>query len=141
MSSYQTWRDEFVAAASKQGLPLETVQKLLRSAQTYQRLAERECNGEDWQTGWGLVACPNTGCSMERDYCPYCGTVQRAEDHTRVTLSSLRMHRLEQRWAKQLPAGFSLSWSGDPRGAVCRLLCPDGSSNGWGDGLAVPTRY
>jgi hypothetical protein len=30
---------------------LSDIQAVLRAAQSYKRLAERECNGDDWQTG------------------------------------------------------------------------------------------
>ena len=45
--SYQRERDLFISLASKEGLDLHTIGKLLRYASTLQRLAVAQCNG-DW---------------------------------------------------------------------------------------------
>ena len=45
--SYQHERDEFISRASKEGLDLPTITKLLKYASALQRLAVAQCNG-DW---------------------------------------------------------------------------------------------
>jgi DnaJ-class molecular chaperone len=45
--SYQRERDLFISQASKEGLDLNTITRLLRYASTLQRLAVAQCNG-DW---------------------------------------------------------------------------------------------
>lgn len=44
--SYSKERDEFIARATAEGLPLHTVRTLLRYASTLQRLAVAQCNGD-----------------------------------------------------------------------------------------------
>ena len=45
--SYQRERDEFIQKATREGLDLNTITRLLRYATTLQRLQEAQCNG-DW---------------------------------------------------------------------------------------------
>lgn len=45
--SYQQERDQFITAATKEGLSLPVIRTLLRHASTLQRLAVAQCNG-DW---------------------------------------------------------------------------------------------
>ena len=45
--SYQHERDEFIGRASKEGLDLQTITKLLKYAVVLQRLSVAQCNG-DW---------------------------------------------------------------------------------------------
>src|SRR3990167_3145761 len=45
--SYQHERDEFIGRASKEGLDLPTIRKVLMYASALQRLAVAQCNG-DW---------------------------------------------------------------------------------------------
>lgn len=131
----------FIAAMQREGMPVSVARLILRHANTYQRLAVRECNGDDWQSG-DLVPCP----SDERaPSCPICdGTHGR---HDRVTRSSVRMGRCQALiqqivadvWA---PVKYPVVFSGDPRGACVRLVVPSGKSD-WGNshnGLCVPTR-
>ena len=139
--SYQHDRDEFIHETTKRGLPLTVVEALLRAATTLHRLAERECNGDDWVTG-DLVPCPDEADPVNA-YCPTCSGTKG--EHGRVSVSSVRvartMRRLERLMRQQAPARFGLVHSGDPRGAMLKLTLPDGATNDWGrTGWCVPSR-
>lgn len=45
--SYRNERDQFIATATREGLNMYVIERLLRYATTLQRLAEAQCNG-DW---------------------------------------------------------------------------------------------
>lgn len=68
---YQRDRDEFLSTLAREGVDAATARLILRHAQTYKRLAERECNGDDWQSD-DLVPCPLTNADPAR-FCRYCG--------------------------------------------------------------------
>jgi hypothetical protein len=136
--TYQRDRDDFIARMAKRGHSVDLARKLLRYATTLHRLAESECNGDDWQTG-RLVPCPGDG--TKDSWCGLCG----GEDgkHDKITLSSLRDEQCAARVRKALVGtGIEPVFNGDPRGTVFKLKVPGDSGNDWGgEGLVcVPTR-
>ena len=120
--SYQQERDQFIATMSKEGMPLDVVRATLRDAATLDRLAVAACNGD--------YPCDNgTRKAVE---CSKCGgyMVREAMNAQGVC----RECRTEERAAKRMPSGFTLSTQGDPRGYVVKILTPSGREVG------VPTR-
>jgi hypothetical protein len=135
MMSYQKERDEFIALAAAEGLPLDTTRALLRYSQTLHRLAEAQCNG-DWpadngdrkveycgggeKAGCGSMWAPST-LKGKGKLCPDCRT-------------TALVHAI-------LPAGFGAIFAGDPRGCVFKLTVPSGRTNDGGrEGICVPVR-
>jgi len=150
-------RDEFVAIMATEGVGPDVAAKLMRAATTLHRLAERECNGDDWNMGWpvGLVACPKAPArSFNRNgiyigepiaaWCPVCEGPKLADgryEHAKVTASSVKDAQVEARVRKLCkPLGLEPVFSGDPRGAVLKLKVPSGRTNDWGSsGICVPS--
>lgn len=141
-------RNEFLEIAASEGLPGSTARKLMRYSTTLQRLAEAECNGDDWRDehgprhyvnisepgpmvtkcGENLVTAENTPAKVRSS--KYWG---------RVTCSSCRSVRLEEIARRTVPAGFTVLTQGDPRGAVLKIKVPSGRTNDWGrEGICVP---
>lgn len=138
--SYQKDRNEFLAVAQRNGITCDQARSLLRYAQTLKRLAETECNGDDWQTG-NLQPCPNVG--KEGAWCPTCAG--KDGYHSQVSASSLKESRIEKR-AKALLQECGVKEyqiNGDPRGVILKIKLPDGTANDFcGEGyFCVPTRY
>ena len=130
---YQRERESFLISMAKHGMSADVARLILRHAQTYHRLSERECNGDDWCEGnkaiaikYGtLVRCPegkrpqyaaaavDAGCSA-------CGVANLAANggHGYVTKSSVRMEQIERRINELVSrAGeFHVGFQGDPRG-------------------------
>jgi hypothetical protein len=149
MMSYTRERDEFIVAATKAGLDIETSRKLLRYATTLQRLAVAECNG-DW---------PADNGERKVDYCPKCQSGYVPASFRPVVVEEVpyadgkgvrrkRERRCPSCYAEskveQLLAKTELqpAFNGDPRGAVLRLV-PRGTShedanNGRVRGIYVP---
>ena len=149
--SHQRDREEFVALMTKEGVPLRVIQALMRASTTLHRLAERECNGDDW-TVRALVPCPEApkgtfnrqgvyiepADSVERDvWCSVCGEKGK---HARVTASTVKAGQVEQRVQALCKAhGLTPVFNGDPRGAVLKVKVPSGRTNdGWREGVCVP---
>ena len=148
--SRQKDREEFIALATKEGVPFSAAQKLMRYAATLHRLAERECNGTDWELGYpmGLTICPDAppGAFNGRGvyvgpptggYCPTCGS---SKDHGQIAKSQVEASRIERQvTALCQPLKIVPDFSGDPRGAVLKLQVPSGRTNDWGrEGVCVP---
>jgi hypothetical protein len=162
MASYQHARDQFIATAAQQGLPLATITKLLRYATTLQRLAEAQCNG-DWPADNGerkTVECSRCGSgwapsSMVRDTtAPKIAGFKHHGSATDLPMQTTR--------AKQYPrickdcrtqdlvtallqgTPFKPYFQGDPRGAVLQLMPLDASQDdmycGRVRGVYVPAR-
>ncbi len=107
--SYQTEREEFIVAMGKEGLPLDVTRRVLRYANTIQRLAVAVCNG-DYPADNGerdVKACPVcerlwVPSSIKTMGCPEC----------RATLALDKA---------VTPLGFSAKVDGDPRGYCVHL--------------------
>jgi len=58
--SRQRDRDEFIGLMVQEGVPVTVARTLIRHGAKLHRLAERECNGTDWELGYpmGLRGCP-----------------------------------------------------------------------------------
>lgn len=134
----QSDRDEFLIIMAQEGVPLDVTRALMRAATTLHRLAEAECNGDDWRDPkgpWHYRAekdVPTASCGDES------GRVVMA--WTRVTCSSCKGRRIEQR-VSELCAKHGLKpvFNGDPRGAVLKIIVPSGRTNDWGQtGVCVP---
>ena len=89
--------------------------KLMRYGATLKRLAEELCNGyQDYQGNW---------------------------DDKQTELSERKQARIEKK-AEEAAAsiGGKAIHQGDPRGAVLKVIFPDGYTNDWGkEGICVPT--
>lgn len=149
--SRQKDRDEFIALMTREGVPVDVARTLMRHAATLHRLAERECNGDDWQLGYplGLTGCPEAPAGAFNGNGVYigpptgdrwCATCGNKGDHGHVSRSSVKVARLERRVAEMVnPLGLVPDFSGDPRGAVLKLKVPSGKTNDWGrTGICVP---
>lgn len=155
-ASYQSEREYFIERMARRGMGFDVARLILRHANTYHRLAERECNGDDWQGGdtaigircGTLVKCPmGLGKHAVRvGDCTECGVTDVAVNgHHYVTKSSVRMTQLERRireLAARSSAELAVHFQGDPRGYEVRI-CPDctcTSSNPSRAIVGVPTR-
>ena len=137
--SYQYERDNFISRVAAWGIDANTARLILRHAQTYQRLSERECNGDDWQIG-ALVKCPaSIGKHAVRvGWCALCSVTDASLGHDRVTRSSVRMDQIEARIRAICESGVTRSvqpeFQGDPRGYTVKLVFLGVTS------IGVPTR-
>ena len=148
--SYQREREDFIAKMVRHGMSTATARLLLRHAQTYHRLSERECNGDDWCGGDSalakrlglLVRCPLKGklaCT--------CGKLASDAAHQCVTRSSVRMAQIERRvgtileFEGYVPNAphfkFAADFQGDPRGYVLKIAITGQLAR---DAVGVPTR-
>ena len=107
----------------------DIARRLMREAQTLDRLAAAQCNG-DWPADNGerpVIFCtcgsgfvPSVFKGKPR-LCPDCRATARVQ--------------------KMLPEGFKAIFGGDPRGCVLKITVPSGATNDWGkDGICVPVR-
>ena len=141
-------RDEFLTIAEAEGLPESIARKLMRYATTLQRLAEAECNGDDWRDERGprhYVNISEPGPMQTK-----CGEslvtpenvpakVRSSKRWSAVTCSTCRSMRLEEIARRAVPAGFEVLTQGDPRGAFLKITVPSGRTNDWGRvGVCVP---
>lgn len=135
--SYQLERGKFIERMRAEGLPESVCLKILREANTIDRLAVAECNG-DWPADNGerqVTECPECGSyyvpstiltipgsKPKRKGCPSC----RAAARVRRALQ---------------PYGMEPIIGGDPRGCTLKLKVPSGRTDDWGrEGLCVPSR-
>lgn len=131
MASYQQERGAFIEKLRAAGVPEAIALAVLRDANTLDRLAVAQCNG-DWPADNGerrVVECKTCGSywvpSDLKGKDKACGDCRAAK---RIT------DRLN-------PFGIVPIFNGDPRGAVVKLQVPNGRTDDWGrEGLCVPTR-
>lgn len=136
--SYQKDREEFISIMRTEGMEEHTARVLMRHGSTLQRLAEAECNGDDWRDDRGPRHKLST---LDRAFCGEEEPKRLAKHWPNVTCSTCRSLRLEQIVAEKLPKGFGVKTQGDPRGAVLKITVPSGKTNDWGrEGICVPTR-
>ena len=132
--SYQKDRDEFLALASREGLTVDQARALLRHANTIERLAVAQCNG-DW---------PADNGERKTEVCE-CGLAW-APSSFKVTFRPTRKRVCPDCYASArvraiLPDGYGAIIGGDPRGCTLKITVPSGYTNDWGkEGLCVPAR-
>mgnify|MGYP001618311108 CR=1 FL=1 len=109
-------REDFIAATTRESIPLHVARALLRAAATLHRLAEANCNGDYPCDNGERKVRPCTRCESlyapaalsAKGVCPDC----RTEDRVKALLA---------------PFNIVPDFQGDPRGYVLRLIIP---SNG-----------
>jgi hypothetical protein len=130
--SYQKERETFLAQWVREGGSIETARLILRDANTAQRLAAAQCNGD----------YPFDNGERTVDACAECGMgcAPRAMRKGRRCPSCVVDARLAKRIRE---SGFTEKLSGDPRGYVVKVRFPSGTYNTWGgreEGYGVPAR-
>lgn len=140
--TYQREREDFIVAMGREGMPPDVARLIMRHANTVQRLAAAECNG-DWPCDNGerkVTTCDRCGAgyvpSVMRKIrmggvvvgaaCPSCTTGDRIKALC-VAASGKRRKR------------FVPECQGDPRGCCVKLHVPSKRDEGYG-GVGVPTR-
>lgn len=122
---YQKDRDEFLHIIQQEGLHYSKATKLLRYAQTLQRLAEAECNGD----------YPADNGERKVNECPRCGSgyvpssfrfsaFKDVDDKTNRETVRYKVCpdcRTRELVDLQLPQGFKAIHQGDPRGCVLKI--------------------
>lgn len=137
--SYQSERDDFIGRLAKAGIGISIIRGILSNAQTIQRLAVAQCNGDyPADNGEGQsVTCPQCeqgwrGRDTLKRYqgkgdpvCPDCRATRRIVDLMAGT-------------------GYEAVCSGDPRGYTVRLFLADSTREDRDSGRAayigVPVR-
>jgi hypothetical protein len=149
--TYQKEREEFIATMTAEGVPLDTVRRVLRDAATIQRLAEAECNGDypcdnGERRVWPCARCGMgyVESSLRRAVCD-CGIGSAKGLHSILCERDALICpscRAQDRIFKALePFHVAPIFSGDPRGACVKLKVLSGKTDDWGrDGICVPTR-
>src|SRR3990167_7621650 len=153
--SYTRERDLFINQASKEGLDLATITKLLRYATTLQRLAVARCNG-DWpyngdrdRPWWdkqyptcpkceasgvaksamrrSVDKCPCAFVAAERTRCSTCGGTRHPQICPDCRTQELVTTLLLNTCKDACAdhASVTAIFGGDPRGAVLRLSTPN----------------
>lgn len=137
---YQQDRDQFIAAATREGLPLCAIETLLRCATTIQRLAELACSSE--AADRDRIPCP-AGRKTKPGPC-LCDGQNGA--HVSIPRITMQDHQAEARAAAALPLGWSLQTTGDPRGYTLRVIPPSYADRNRGrdrfnrEAIGVPAR-
>ena len=128
--NYQKDREQFLATIANEGVSLDAARLVLRHANTIQRLATAECNGDYPCDNGERKVQPCSRCEsgyvrsvLSKDgICPQC----RAQDRITAILKPFNVQPVFQ---------------GDPRGCCVKLAVPSGKTDDWGrEGLCVPTR-
>lgn len=134
--SHQKDREEFIALMAYEGVSLDVARRLLRHAATLQRIAELECSSE--AADKDRVRCPAEVSDKYECCCDF--GYQTPGEHSTVPRVSAQSKRIEFHvWQLCKQAGLKPVFSGDPRGAVVKLVVPSGKTNDWGQtGLCVP---
>lgn len=147
--SYQRERESFLITMARLGMSADIARLILRHATTHQRLAERECNGDDWHGSLGLLPCPDDG--KVGTWCKHCDAHVMGRDaallvHGKVTRSSVRMTQIERRIRELVACAASdlaADFQGDPRGYCVRIVVPatrTQSGHGQPTIVSVPVR-
>lgn len=133
--NYQREREDFIVAMAREGMPASVARLIMRHANTVQRLAVAECNG-DW-------SCDNGERKVE--FCGPCGagyveSAMRGKGPARMCQSCATGARLKALLSEC--HGFAVAeLGGDPRGACVKLRVPSGKTDDGGKiGICVPTR-
>lgn len=144
-------RERFQALMESEGMPREISKRILRWANTYQRLAVLACNGDRRP----YVPCPAS--YVERPAFPELCLCDRRywDDDTAhekippVAIEQARAERMIREWCGKAVslssaiAGYKFVpiFQRDPRGACTKLRVPSGrTDDGNHEGICVPTR-
>lgn len=166
--SYTKERDTFITLASREGLDMPTITKLLRYATTLQRLAVAQCNGDfpyngdrDRPTMTFKTCEERKRHDAKYTTCPKCEAsgVSKGAMRLSTELGNAKSQyptervrvcpdcRTQELVTFLLRAQQPRVWpvfGGDPRGAVLRLSTPnypyDESGKNGANGLYVPAR-
>jgi hypothetical protein len=137
--SYQREREDFIARMTKEGLALDVIRLLLRTATTMQRLAELACSSE--AADRDRIKCP-----AARKYRPGPCICDRPDDgHESIPRIRLQDWQAERRATYAVPADWSVLTAGDPRGYVLRVIPPSYAERNKGrdrdnlDSIGVPS--
>lgn len=139
--SYTREREEFIARATQEGLPVYVTRQILAKANTLQRIAELSCSSE--AADRDRVPCP--GVKREADCC--CDPVwtmdadgnERKAFHRDVPRIDRQEHRIRKNLATLISKfpGFGFEHQGDPRGYVLKLIVPSRKPE---DPIGVPSK-
>lgn len=138
--SYQREREEFIVRMVKEGLPYKVIAQLLSAATSLQRYAELATSSE--AADRDRIPCP---ASRTREPGPCLCDVYEGKHQTipRITLYDWQV---ASRIKRQIPADWSLSFEGDPRGYVLKVIPPSYAERNQGrdvhnlDAIGVPAR-
>lgn len=140
--SYQKEREQFIAAVTREGLDYWRAEALLRCATTINRLAELACSSE--AADRDRIACPaGRRFAKKGDPC-LCDYDHAADQHTDIPRIRLQDYRAELRANSAIPAGWSITTSGDPRSYTLRVIPPSYAERNKGrdvhnlDSIGVP---
>ncbi len=144
--SYQAERDQFIARMSREGLSYQAIIKLLRCATTINRLAEMACSSE--AADRDRIPCPAEK-SGDMDDCLCDGHIPHGSAdfaHQDIPRIRLQDYQAEQRAIKAVPAGWTITTQGDPRGYTLRVIPPSYAERNKGkdrfnlEAIGVPPR-
>lgn len=164
MASYQSEREDFIARMQAEGMPPEISRRILRHANTIQRLSAAECNG-DYPCDNGerqVIACAR----CEAGYVPSVMTRGGRKPHPSergvyvvvLICPNCRAQDLIIGWCAKASGAYLTAYpngvhagngivpfrpvfQGDPRGACVKLRVPSGQTDDAAQaGLCVPTR-
>jgi hypothetical protein len=125
---------------TKEGLPLDVTERLLRAATTLQRLAELACSSE--AADRDRIKCP----ALRHPKPGACLCDDPNNGHSTIPRITLQAWQTEQRVIKAMPAGWTADFQGDPRGYVLRVIPPSFAERNAGrdrfnrDSIGVPNR-
>lgn len=137
--TYSEERDNFIAAMTREGVPVRIAREIIAATKIMHRCAELECSSEAAHRD--LVACPAStrtrGPCLCAAYRP-----EGSEEHVKVPRFERTAARAQRRIETAIePYNITANFGGDPRGAICTLKVPSGFVNNWGrDGVYVPVR-
>ena len=138
--SYQHERDEFIARATREGLPLDAIHTLLRCATTINRLAELACSSE--AADRDRIPCPAEARGKGPCLCGIVGRNAALGEHDTIPRITLQDYHAEQRAIKAVavankdlarrPSGavaegrgeWRIITEGDPRGYTLKVIPP-----------------
>lgn len=139
MTPHAVERDRFLTLMESEGMSRDIARRILRHANTVQRLAAAECNGV-----W-----PYSNTSVAQLCKSSCGNMLASRALVRGVCPACRAERLIREWCARATTDkdvrsfreFIPVFSGDPRGACVKLRVPSGKTDDLGrTGICVPTR-
>lgn len=150
--SYTKEREEFIARATQEGLPVYVTRQILAKANTLQRIAELSCSSE--AADRDRVPCPGVknphdcccdsgharcDCDAERLNAPFHSEQCATRQHQSVPRIDRQEHRIRKNLAVLIAKypGFGFEHQGDPRGYVLKLKVPSRRPE---DPIGVPSK-
>lgn len=132
--SYTREREEFIARATQEGLPVYVTRQILAKANTLQRIAELSCSSE--AADRDRVPCPAIKSGKDSDcICDFA----YQQKHVDVPRIDRQEHRIRKNLAALIAKypGFGFEHQGDPRGYVLKLIVPSRRPE---DPIGVPSK-